>query len=250
MNGGDQNFGVFSGSDPVISLAPATPQKPKKRFLFPVVVIILLIVILFGALIVFKTQSTPNSESYQTLRAFYSDSSYQDLVDLYDLGVGLQPNLKADAVTPLFPISQSLLEDLKNRLSAVEESFKTLPGSISLKSDLETSLSNLRYNINLLSDFFDAFVDPIYKAHSGEITVSCEKSSAINELFSSAPSAADAYFNLYCETIKVGVKKSAKIIKESTREAYEIAVASLNSTLKTVEDLRPKIETLLTEAEK
>ncbi|MBR0480005.1 hypothetical protein IJJ49_01925 [Candidatus Saccharibacteria bacterium] len=287
MNGGDQNFGVVStpsasissgssapiasGSASSFSSGPAAPislaqpqKKSKKPFLIAGIIAVL---VLFIGIIVFfaiNHKTTSDSDAHDAVWSFYYESSYQDLVAIYDNSVGLTPKL--DKATPalLFPLSYDSIERLKSMTESVRESYQDfskinnisgIDNFSTTKKNVSTTLDSIESNINLLSDFFDAFTRPIYEAHSGSKNISCEQGDSMAPLLNNSnqniKAAADDFFSLYCEVAKIGARNSADLIEQATATKLSQASASLNSALKAIEDSgKTALENIISELEK
>lgn len=228
--------------------------KNKKRLIIVSALVVFVVLALCGF---FVSQSgideTSRRETQEIIWRFNGEA-YEDFLDIYDTIIGFQPHLSMNReATVLYPLNQQVLASLNGMLERTQERYnmvqinqrKSLTGDEqkiykTMQKEVEDTLQTFGANLELLSDFYKAFVLPIMtSAESGSMKLRCTQTPEMSTLLQSenrnVAVAAEQYYELYCMAVQSNIDfsadEAAEKLQNLTYDKAQSAVQVLNKCL-------------------
>jgi|GEM_PF-6793770 len=266
------NFGATNPQGDIILVPDVPPKKKISPRLIAIIAGVVVLILIFVLSVVFGNSNNSTQESTDTATVEPSDSAklyfelkefktaYVELVDSYSAVIGYTPALtiveEGDGILLWFPVDSSAILEFKDDIKTVETEVDNLKekNTESLSSDQLQDFSQILNdtidvlyimgkNISQISEFYDAFIEPIenYRQSIADWPASCIQSDEMGNLMNSDDenirNIAGQYYNLYCQTINLYWQQvDDETATSQIRELSVPAAEALNSVLISIDE--------------
>lgn len=229
--------------------------KNKKRLIIALALIVFAILVLCGFFVAQSGLDEVSRREAQEIIWRFNGETYEDFLDNYNAIIGFQPHLSMNQeTTVLYPLSQQVLASFNGMFERAQEQYNNIAQINQQKSltsderkiyktiqkETENTLQTLGANLELLSDFYKAFVLPIMtSAESGSMKLRCAQTPEMSTLLQSenqnVAAVAEQYYELYCMAVQSNIDFSADDAAEKlqslTYDKAQSAAQALNKCL-------------------
>ena len=239
------------------------PEKKSKKPVIIIAVSVLAIVTVGVAVLFFTRQDKPTvtQDAQPLVEDFYG--KYQTLLTTYESFVGFNREALQQQVADsddVFPILIADIEEIGASLSQTEAALKGLDGITmpinglsdeenanftTAKSVVTTAITDIKSNMDLISNIYDAFISPLYfAAMSGDVPADCVENDARRSLLESSDKSvtevAKLYNQVYCMGLDTLADKTG--VDDALRQKLVSAGESLVSLLKPLDESATGVE--------
>lgn len=200
----------FSGKGDIV-LNMNQPKQSKKGLFIALAGLAVAAVVALVVMVVMPKNGAENKISTDDEFNYFVEfaGDYSELYYLYSSNISA---FSSDANNSMaFPISSAAIAQIKTVLGEVERTFSILNNSEILlsnpeiKSQIASTISKITINMELISNYYDAFIAPLWGLYDGNVEVlTCEETDAISALLADVTSeVAEEYFAFYCSFISM-----------------------------------------------
>ena len=254
-----------------VVLSDTPPQKPKKGLVIAIVLVVLVLAAAIVTLVVVNQNSgntlfgdnsqqatqLTKEEIYNTLQNFNAQH-YSELINIYNDTVGLVPNLRPDEYTAILPYARYMeyfTQSIDDSTTSYDEIKSNIPnylqdGNIYLqpaKNEIDQSLEAMKYNIDLLDKFYQAYYVPLTQDVKPS---TCSKTQNMIDLEqdSNTFAAAESYYLVYCGVVNfLNSNEDPAALQDTIAAPTAASAALLNDLLIEVPSATNAIENSLKE---